>query len=163
MGSGMVWDARGGVWRVAPLLPAHAMKTFEIRQPLATHFRVATCAEANCKWYAEGRIVGFDLTDPAKVAAANELARICVDSGLRYQAKTVGTTAQFTFPAKQRCLTSYTRPHRIPLERDPLMIVRGGDWRGNPRREGMRHTSPESFVDHWATDLDKLNTEQERG
>lgn len=155
----MVRGPRGEM-RIKPLLPAHEMKTFEIRQPIATHFREATCQEVECKGFREDMRVEFDLTIPQQVHDANWLRN---KSGLRFTYVQTGTKVLFIVPSGQRCLASMVRPHRVPLERDPLMIVRGGDWRGNPRREGMRHTSPESFVDHWASDLDRLATEREKG
>jgi hypothetical protein len=41
-------------FRVAPLLPAWAMKTFQVASPRATHFRPASCAEAECDAYLHG-------------------------------------------------------------------------------------------------------------
>jgi hypothetical protein len=151
----MIFGPRGEM-RVAPKLPAHAMRTYALDQPLATHYRVASCAEVECPAWAHGWRMGYDLTDPAKVEAANLIRN---KSGRAFTFEVVGTVVTFTFPPGQQCF----RVHRVPLEREPLMVVRGGDWRGNPRRERHVHTSAESFVDEWATDLDKLNTERERG
>lgn len=138
-------------------LPAHAMKTFEINQPLATHYRLATCQEVECPRYANGWTLTFDLSDPEHVQAANTIR---LKSGRSFTiGPIVGTTVTLSFPGGQRCF----KAHHVPLERDPLMIVRGGDFRGNPRGESRVHTSGESFVDEWATDLGKLAHEQEKG
>lgn len=149
----------GFVQRIAPLLPAHSMKTFEIRRPLATHYRRARCEEVGCDKHRAGWIMGFDLTQQAKVDAANQVRRIAHHRGLRCRIDQVGTTVTFTFAAGQQCLEG----HQVPLERDPLWIVRGGDWRGNPRREQYKHTSGESFADDWRSSQDRLDQAMEAG
>lgn len=145
-----------GETRIAPLLPAHAMKTYELRQPLATHYRRATCREVDCERYRLGFSLTFDLTNPEHVRAANLVRN---KSGRAFTVERINTSVTLRFPAGQDCFNR----HHVPLERDPLMIVRGGDWRGNPRRERFAHTSAESFVDDWATSLDRLDTEKEKG
>ena len=144
-------------------LPTHMMKSYALLQPLATHYREATCAEVECRGFREDMTVTFDLTVPQQVSDANWLRN---HSGLRFTYFMLDDDrkVKFVVPAGQRCLESLLRPHRVPLEREPLMVVRGGDtFRGNPTGERRSHTSPESFVDEWATDLDKLKTVQERG
>jgi hypothetical protein len=143
--------------------PAHLMKSFSLLQPLDTHYRIATCAEVECKGYRSEMTVTFDLTNAQHVSDANWLRN---HSGLRFTYFMLDNErkVRFVIPAGQTCLESRLRPHRVPLERDPFMVVRGGDvFRGNPTGMTHTHTSPESFVDEWATDLDKLKTVQERG
>lgn len=149
----------GVVQRVAPLLPAHAMKTFEIRRPLATHYRRARCEEVGCDKNRAGWVMGFDLTQQAKVDAANLIRRIAHHRGLKCRITQVGTTVTFLFPAGQQCLEG----HQVPLERDPLFIVRGGDWRGNPRGERYTHSTGDSFMDDWRTSQDRLDTARGQG
>jgi hypothetical protein len=138
------------------------MKTFELAQPFGTHYRVATCAEVECRGYREDMTVTFDLTVPQQVTDANWLRN---HSGLRFTYFMLDgeRKVKFVIPAGQTCLESRVRPHRVPLERDPLMIVRGGDWRGNPT--GMRtvHSRPNLFLENWEEDLDKINSEREKG
>jgi hypothetical protein len=136
--------------------PVQTMRTFQLDQPLHTHFRRATCQEVECQAYAYGWKMGFDLSDPDKRSAAR---RIRDHSGRTYTHVIVGNTITFTFAAGQQCFAK----HRVPLEREPLMIVRRGDWRGNPTGERMQHKSPDSFLDHWESDLDQLKTIRERG
>lgn len=149
----------GMVNRIAPALPAHAMKTFEVRQPLATHFRQVPCAEAGCDKYAAGWVMGFDLTEMAKVNAANSINRVVKARGMRCKVERVGTKAIFTFPPGQSCLEG----HRVLVGREPLYIVRGGDWRGNPRRESYRHASGDAFMDDWRTSQDRIEAFKRRG
>jgi hypothetical protein len=149
-----------GELRIAPQLPAHAMKTYELRQPLATHFRVATCAEVDCPQWAHGWQTGFDLTDAEQVGLANWVRN---RSGLIFTFVQLETRVVFSFPQGQQCLRSRVRPHRLPLDRDPIALVRGGDWRGNPRREGRKHVRLDDWVDDFASHQDRLATRLEQG
>ena len=137
-------------------VPAHLMKTFQIDQPLDTHYRRATCKEVDCTAMARGWIMGFDLNDPQKVASARWIRD---HSGRTFTASIAAGRLTLTFAAGQTCFAK----HRVPLEREPFYIVRNGDFRGNPRRERYQHTSGESFVDQWDHDLSKVNTARERG
>lgn len=138
--------------------PVQHMRTFQLAQPLRTHFRRASCQEVGCAAHANGWRMGFDLTDPEKAQAARDI-RNKSGRSYTYELLDEGRKIVFTFPAGQTCFEQ----HRVPLERDPFMIVRAGDFRGNPTGQRMRHTSAESFLDHWSTDLDRLNTRRERG
>ena len=60
---------------------------------------------------------------------------------------------EFTFEAGQSCFEQHVLPAR-----DPIYLVRGGDWRGNPTGERHVHTSGEDFVDEWQNHADRLNT-----
>lgn len=153
--------ATGGyVNRVAPLLPAHAMKTFEVRQPLATHFRPLSCDEAQCPHKAAGWITGFDVSQPGRWDAAQKYGQIATNRGLTFKVHRVGDTVTFTFPAGQACLEG----HRALLDdRPPLYIVRGGDWRGNPRGERRVHANAADFQDDWMESQARLDRERERG
>lgn len=138
--------------------PASTMRTFQLDQPLATHYRRATCEEVQCRAQAGGWRMAFDLTDPERRAAAR-FVRDKAGRTYTHELLEDGNKVVFTFAAGQRCFEQ----HRIPLERDPFMIVRGGDFRGNPTGYRYEHTSPDSFLDHWSGDLDQLNTVRERG
>jgi len=138
--------------------PVQQMRSFVVAQPLQTHFRRATCDEFGCDNQRFGWTMGFDLTDPERRAAARWIRD---KSGRSYTHELLeeGRKVVFTFSAGQRCFEK----HWLPLERDPFMIVRAGDFRGNPTGWKRRHTSAESFVDDWSSDLDKLNTRRNEG
>lgn len=140
--------------------PVQTMRTFQIDQPLETHFRVAHCREVDCDKYADGWKMGFDLTDPERVKAAKWVRDT---SGRTYTAELLeaGAKVVFTFPAGQRCFEK----HHVPLEREPFYVVRRGDWRGNPdgRRAVQRHRNADDFLDHWQSDLGQLTDIRERG
>lgn len=141
--------------------PVEHQRTFQIDQPLETHFRRATCQEVECKAYAFGWKMGFDLTDPDKVAAARAIRD---KSGRTFTVELVDALGPnpkviLTFAAGQRCFQT----HRVPLEREPFYIVRGGDFRGNPRRERTVHRTADSFVDRWDNELSAVKEVLERG
>ena len=67
---------------------------------------------------------------------------------------------EFTFEAGQTCFVE----HRVPLEREPLYVVRDGDWRGNPRGTAPRiHTRPDDWVDDFAEHQQRLADRFEQG
>lgn len=136
--------------------PVEHQRTFQIDQPLESHFRRATCQEVECKAYAFGWKMGFDLSDPDKRAAARAIRD---KSGRTFSVVLTGNNIVMTFPAGQRCFQT----HRVPLEREPFYIVRGGDFRGNPRRERTVHPTADSFIDRWENELGAVNQVLERG
>lgn len=156
----MTMPGPAGEQRVPPKLPVAQMKTYEMRFPVGTHHRKATCQEIDCPQYLNGWQMGFDLTDPAKVEAANWVRN---KSGLAYHYVLTETTVTFTFPPGQQCLESRIRPHTVSLEREPLYLVRGGDWRGNPLRTRTVHANGADFADDWHTSLDRLEENLRRG
>lgn len=143
--------------RIEPNLPAHLYKTYEIRAPLKTHWRKATCEEVRCPDYERGWKTTVDeSTDLGKRQAhyirhdrTRKHAENRLPSGL----------TEFTFSPGQTCFDS----HKTRLEIDEIFVERGGDWRGNPRREGRMHTNAEFWVESFAEHQDKLKTALERG
>lgn len=148
-----------GETRIPPGLPASQMTSFELHQPLETHYRFVSCTEAECAKRANGWQMGFDLTDERKVQAANALAVIAKRRNMIFSHQTLGSVVTFTFQPGQDCF----EPHRVALERDPIAIVRNGDWRGNPRGETRQHSNLENWVDDMQNNLDQVRTIAERG
>lgn len=115
-----------GLFRIAPAMPVGAYRTYAVSAPLRTHWREGTCEEANCEAYAQGWITKIDASTELGVQQAEYIIH---HSGRRYTAEREGDTLLvFTFEPGQKCFAR----HQVPLERDPLLIVRDGDWRGNP-------------------------------
>lgn len=133
------------------------MRTYQMTQPLDTHYRVATCQEVDCSSYANGWKMGFDLHDDDRAAAARWI-RDKSGYAFTYELTPDERRVIFTFAAGQQCFQT----HRVFLERDPFMMIRGGSlgrWTGVKQA----FTNPMSFLDSWATDLDKLNDRREQG
>lgn len=139
--------------RIQPRMPAAAYRTFAVHSPVATHFRDATCREVECQQFARGwhttlRVVA----DPVHAKMADWIR---LHSGRSFTYTENGGVVVFQFPPGQKCF----RPHKVPVGRPELYIVRDGDWRGNPRgTDPRRHKRPEDFVDEFANNLDKLAT-----
>lgn len=133
-------------------LPAHQMRSFELKQPLDTHFRTATCEEVNCTQQLNGFMIACDPNSDMGKQMIYAIEN--VPAAKRSYTKAVNATGfvEYTFPPGQRCF----RPHRTPIGHDPIPIVRDGDFRGNPTGQVMRHTSLESWHQHAAESLDTL-------
>ncbi len=159
--SGMItgpgpWFAR----HAEPVLPAGHMKTYQVIAPVSTHFRPATCEEVMCPAF----IYGWVTIVPADSEAASFIRH---DSSRRHtEAREPDGRASFTFPPGQEGFRGGARSehdHKVRLDRPEVYLVRGGDFRGNPRGEIRRHVRADDWVDDFATHQDKLATRLERG
>jgi hypothetical protein len=131
--------------RPTPQLPAQAMKTYQLVAPITTHYRSATCSEVACPAHQQGWSTLVDETTPL---GRRQAAYIRIQAGRQFTEERTPEGTTFAFPAGQRCF----RPHQVSLEREPLYIVRDGDWRGNPRGTKPRqHTRAENWVEDFAT------------
>lgn len=134
--------------RITPALPADAMTTYRIARPKGTHWRPARCAEVDCAPYLHGWRTVIDESTEQGQAQAHYIRNVA-GRGFTEARDEAGLTV-FTFAAGQACFAAHQ--HRAPLDREPLYVVRGGDWRGNPRGTQPRvHTRPEDWVDDFAT------------
>jgi len=142
--------------RIQPLMGPEAYKTYEMRSPLATHFRPGTCAEAQCAHYLNGWQVHVE-----KLTA--ELLHAAKTSGRKYTEQQLAPGQTYlVFEAGQPCFRH--REHRIRVDRPPLYVVRDGDYRGNPRRTKARlHQRPENWVEDFATHQQAIADEIEKG
>lgn len=144
--------------RINPNMPVTAYRTFEIRSPLATHYRPATCAEANCGAYLNGWV---SLIDEATERGQAQAHYIRHDATRRHseEKRPDGLTA-FTFEAGQTCFAA--DKHRVPIGRPEIYMSRGGDWRGTTGA-ALTHSGPEGWLDEFQTNQDQLKTRIDRG
>jgi len=142
--------------RWMPRLPVGAVKTYEIRSPLATHWRTVTCAEDDCPNRAHGWRTALDTSRPEHAEAANWIR---LHSGRSFTVEEAGPLVTFTFPPGQNCFTR----HRQPLDRPEFYRVVGGDWRGNPRGDVRQHANGADWQDDFANHQDKLATRFKEG
>jgi hypothetical protein len=142
--------------RLQPAGPAAAYQTYEIAVPLATHWRPATCAEVNCPNYEHGWRVRVEGLDP-------QLLHTARNAGRRYQELAVGPGETWlVFEAGQACFQASA--HRTPLGREPLFLLRGGDFRGNPRQvPTRRHSRAEDWRDDFGEHQNRIADRVERG
>jgi hypothetical protein len=143
--------------RIGPALPPEHMTTYALKAPLATHFRPATCAQVDCSNWRHGwRTLIDELTELGQ----RQAHYIRKQAGRAFTEYPDGGITVFEFEPGQECFAQ----HQRPLEREPLYLVRGGDWRGDPRGTGARvHASGEDWVEDMQTSLDKTRTRAERG
>lgn len=150
-------------YRIPPTLQPHQMTTYQLAVPLATHWRRATCEEINCRRWRKGWRTQVDESTDLGQQQAHFIRNPTHYNAPRrgYVESRDGGITTFAFKPGNPCFKRDT--HRIPLEREPLYIVRGGDWRGNPRREGRTHTHAANWVDDCATHLDRIAGRINRG
>jgi hypothetical protein len=148
------------MFRIIPKIGADAYKTYEIAAPLPSHFRPGTCAEVDCEHYLRGWQTAIDESSNLGQAQAYHIRQ---RAGRAYtEARGEHGLTVFTFPPGQPCFRA--GEHRVSLERDPLFLVRGGDWRGNPRGVPTRqHASAEDWRDDFGEHQDRIATTIERG
>jgi hypothetical protein len=148
--------------RVMPKLPVEAMTTYSIQAPAQTHWRVATCAEADCANWRNGWRIHIEKI--TKLANGEKLVADIKGSGKSWRVLDLGLGQTFwEFEAGQSCFNGDVGQHRVRVGRPELFVVRGGDWRGNPRAERRVHTDIAGWIDDMSTNRDKLMTRLARG
>jgi hypothetical protein len=145
-------------------IPVHSgpenFQTYSMRQPLSTHWRVATCEEVDCQDFLNGFVTTVD--------TGTELGQkfyefITHDKTRSYSMQRVGDRIiKFVYKPGNTCWKQ--REHRILIGKPSLFIVTGGDWRGNPRQTPRRtHTRAEDWVEDFAGHQDKIAQMVKRG
>lgn len=150
--------------RIPPLRGPAAYKTYSVVMPLATHWRQGTCEEAHCPDYVYGwKTVVDESSDLGQKQA--HFIRHDPTRGHTEERDEAGLTV-FLFGPGQSCFTNPPTGagHRVPLQRDARFLVRGGDWRGNPRGQAPRlHVRAEDWVDDFATHQQMLADQIRKG
>jgi hypothetical protein len=142
------------MFRIDPQMPAANYKTYSIIRPTTTHWRSATCVEVDCQHYKNGWATTVQRGSDDE-ALIRTLGRRFVETN------EPGGFVRFVFYPEQPCFRASA--HKVPIEREPLYVVRGGDWRGNPRGEKRVHSNGEDWVDDFANHQDKLATRLAQG
>ena len=137
--------------RIVPKLGPQAYKSYSLRAPLRTHWRPATCAEYECDAFVHGWVTVVDISTDLGQRQADFIRHDRTRS--HAEEKTGGTLVSFTFtPGQEGFKGTDDHDHRVPVGRPPLMLVTGGDWRGNPRgTPPVAHRSIDDWVDDFAT------------
>lgn len=142
------------IQRFKPAGPAHLYRTYGASLPLATHWVPATCEEVDCEPYLKGwSIDAAILSEQDKAVIQN--------AGYRYIAMDGDGAALWVFEAGQPCFKAST--HRREVGKPPIFYRRRGDWRGNPDGGPVTRMRVEDWVDDFATTLDRVQTEIEKG
>jgi hypothetical protein len=151
--------------------PPAAITTYQVVAPRPTHTRTAGCAEVGCEAQRDGFKVICPPTDQGR-AWARRIRTTCRPAGARlspvvaarihgrYTLDVDPSGAEtYTFGAGTPCFTA----HRVTIDRPELYVVRGGDLRGNPRRQLRRLDRADQWVDEFQTNQDQIATRIERG
>ena len=148
------------LFRIDPLMPAEAYKTYGWSMPLATHWRPATCEEAGCEHYRDGWVTTLDLSTEL---GQKQYAFCKGDRERRFTEQRPGAgTVKLAYGPGQPCFRR--GDHKLPLGRPARFYVVEGDWRGNPRGVPARvHPRAELWCEDFAEHQDKLATAIERG
>lgn len=140
--------------RITPTLSAGSFKTYQIRQPLSTHFRKATCKEFECLAFQNGWVTKVAIDSPQADYIRNR-------SGRRFREVVEAGLCIFTFYPGQTC---FAGSHSVPLERPQIFIVKDGDWRGNPRYTEPRiHRRAADWVDDFGEHQQRLADDLNKG
>ena len=142
---------------IQPALPASAYKTYAIQVPLATHWNVVTCADAECAAHEHGWTTVIDEGPDLGQRQAHYIRR---ESGRRFteERQADGLTA-FSFEAGQKCFAE----HRGRNMRPERFVERDGDHRGNPTRRRREYARPDEWVESFSEHQTRLKTLMERG
>ncbi len=139
------------IFRIPPTGPVSAYKTYAISAPQSTHFVDESCEAAECGMWANGWQSFFD---ESSELGQDQAGYVRHRSGRRYtESRDESGRTVFTFPPGQECFSQ----HRRRLDREEVYVVRGGDWRGNPRRELLVHDSPQNWLDDFGAHQDKID------
>lgn len=136
-------------FRIQPQLPVQAFQTYQLYSPVATHYRTGTCEEAHCRAYHKGWQTTVNETAELGQKQAHYIRK---QSGRKYTETNENGFTTFVFEAGQKCFAQ----HKVPLEREPHYIVKGGDWRGNPTGMRLKHTRADDWVDDFANHQDRI-------
>jgi hypothetical protein len=146
------------LFRVPTNAPVTAFKTYALSLPKQTHYRKATCQEVDCEAYANGWVTKIDVTTDLGQRQAKYIRD---HSGRTFQDVTaIGSPVrEFMFPSGQQCFAD----HQVPLERDPIFVVRDGDWRGNPTGRRMQHAKAQDWIDDFGEHQQNIADAKEKG
>lgn len=144
-----------GEMRIPARTPVRCWITYGAYMPVATHMKTVGCEAYGCLRRRNGWLTRLDVADPAHAAVASWIR---LHSGRTYTVEEAGTVVVFTFPAGQDCFDT----HRVPIEREPIVIRRDGDWRGNPTGRRLVHRSVQDFVDDFGEHQLRLKEQHRR-
>jgi hypothetical protein len=143
--------------RIPAKLPSRMYKTFQIASPVATHFRQATCAEAECTAYKEG------WTYKKADLVAQNLLYLVTHAGKKYREQTLdeGGEIYLVFESGQVCFQA--RAHRVSLQRPEFYLAGRGDHRTYSPRMANKFDRADQWVESFATHQEIINRVIEEG
>jgi hypothetical protein len=145
--------------RPVPVAGPEHYKTYSMSAPLRTHWRQATCEEYECPDFLNGFVTTIDVSSDL---GKKQFHFITHDKTRSYTMRALPLgLVEFTYGPGNKCWK--WQEHRVPFGKPPRLLVTGGDWRGNPRRQVRVHKRVEDWVEDSATHLDKIASLVQRG
>src|ERR1051325_10467335 len=143
--------------RVMPNMPVQNYKTYQLLRPGSTHYRPATCEEVDCEPFRQGWVTRLEKATQQEMV---DLLRVtCQNTGRAFREIDEGTHLSFIFEAGQACFRAVQ--HKVLLEREPLYVVRRGDWRADLGSRRV-HANGTDWGDDFAPHQDRIQTNLER-
>lgn len=146
--------------RITPSVGAEHYKTYQITAPVSTHFVTGPCDgdTFTCRAAENGWKMRIDLSTDLGQAQAYYIK---YESGRKYTSEKVGDQLfELTFASGQPCFGV----HRKRIDRPENYVVKGGDFRGNPRGIAPRiHTKPEFWLEDFAENQDRIAEARRKG
>jgi hypothetical protein len=142
------------LFRPTPVLPPGAMQTYALTRPKKTHTRIAICKEVDCGNYKYG---WKTIIDVGTALGAKQANYIRLHSGRHFQFDQSGTVVTFTFQSGQQCF----REHRVRIDREPLYLKFGGDWRQTASAPTRMNSA--DWVDDFATHQQRISDKKQEG
>lgn len=146
-------EVRGQARSVVPKAGPEHYKSYSWRQPLDTHFRRVPCEVALCAQFVHGWVTVVDVSTEL---GQRQHHFITHDRERRHTAEQMGNLVSFTFPPGTRPFAGPKHEHRKPIGYEPILLVAGGDYRGNPRGTETRVMRPADWLDDFASHQERL-------
>ncbi len=127
----------------------HDRRTYNILQPVQTHFRKATCEEVDCDAYRNGWRTRIPRGEEALLRTARASGRAYVEV-----TSVEDGMIELIFEPGQKCFRE--SQHRVSLDRPAIHVVRDGS-------KQAQRISPQGWHDDLGEHLDRIRTAQERG
>lgn len=136
-------------------------QSYTASMPLSSHWRRALCEEVDCSDFLSGFVFTCDISNELGVKQYQYLAKQDKDRSPSIQ-RVSEHIFKFVYKPGTPCMKR--GDHRLPIGKEPIFLVRGGDWRGNPRQIATRrHTSAEFWVEDFAQNQDRITTTIQKG
>lgn len=147
--------------RITPAVGPEHYRSYTISMPLSSHWRLATCEEVDCLQYLQGFVQLVDVSTDLGLRQYEYLAKKDKD-----RSPIIHRVNMYDFRFVYRPGTPCMRrgDHRLPIGREPLYLVQGGDWRGNPLQIPVRrHKKVDFWVEDFALNQIRISEVQKKG
>jgi len=137
-------------------------KTYQIRAPLATHWRSATCEEVGCEFFADGWRLRKELLTDRDIYTIGQIrhyVELDVADGETWLVFSPGTPCLKQWATGQLFTEGH---HKLPVGRLGIYRLQPGDWRQYTSRPYV-FDKADQWCDDFATHQDRLATIASRG